>query len=210
MHALARSGAKAAILAPMAGRIVYLNGVPSAGKTSIGRALQNALVEPFLFLGVDTFLQMLPRRTFGSGWLMPAPEGGVRPSARMRERVRPPMLATLAALAPQFDLIVDDVIPDAETLERAVDALAPFTVLFVRVECALEVAEQRERERGDRTIGLARGLAPIVHAHGLYDLTVDSAGTPPAECAAVIHDRLVNGPEPTAFAELRMRARQRR
>jgi chloramphenicol 3-O phosphotransferase len=194
----------------MAGTIVYLNGVPSAGKTSIGRALQNALDEPFLLLGVDTFLQMLPRRTFGNGWLMPVPEGGVRPTARMREHVRPPMLATLAALAPQHDLIVDDVIPDAETLERTIDALAPFTVLFVRVECALEVAEQRERERGDRTIGMARGLAPIVHAHGLYDLTVDSAGASPAECAAIIHARLLNGPKPTAFAELRARSRNRR
>jgi chloramphenicol 3-O phosphotransferase len=194
----------------MAGTIVYLNGVPSAGKTSIGVALQNALDEPFLLLGVDTFLRMLPRRTFGSGWLMPAPEGGVRPTARMRERVRPPMLATLAALAPQFDLIVDDVIPDAETLERTIEALAPFSVLFVRVECALEVAEQRERARGDRTVGMARGLAPIVHAHGVYDLTVDSTGASPAECAAVIRDRLLRGPQPTAFVELRAQLRDRR
>lgn len=189
--------------------IVYLNGVPSAGKTSIGVALQNALQEPFLLLGVDTFLRMLPRRTFASGWLMPAPEGGVRPTAKMRESVRPPMLATLAALAPHFDLIVDDVIPDAETLERTIEALAPFRVLFVRVECALEIAEQRERERPDRSDGMARGLAPTVHAHGVYDLTVDSGEMSPGECAAIIHDRLLKGPEPTAFAELRGRSRGR-
>jgi chloramphenicol 3-O phosphotransferase len=126
----------------------------------------------------------------------------------MRENVRPPMLATLAALAQQCDLIVDDVIPDAETLARTLDALAPFTVLFVRVECALEVAEQRERKRGDRTIGMARGLAPTVHAHGVYDLTVDSAKMSPAESAAIIRDRLLTGPAPTAFAELRARSRE--
>jgi hypothetical protein len=57
---------------------------------------------------------------------------------------------------------------------------------------------------------MARGLAPIVHAHGLYDLTVDSTGASPAECAATIHDRLVNGSKPTAFAELRARSRNRR
>lgn len=194
----------------MAGTIVYLNGVPSAGKTSIGRALQDALDEPFLLLGVDTFLGMLPRRTFASGWLTPVPGGGIRPTVKMREHVRPPMLATLGALALHHDLIVDDVIPDAETLQRAIDALEPFTVLFVRVECAIEVAEQRERERGDRTTGMARGLASIVHAHGVYDLTVDGGRTSPAECAALIHDRLRNGPEPTAFAELRTRSRTRR
>lgn len=194
----------------MAGTIVYLNGIPSAGKTSIGVALQDALPEPFLLLGVDTFLRMLPRRTFGSGWLMPVPEGGVRPTARMREQVRPPMLTTLAALAPKHDLIVDDVIPDSQTLEDTIHSLAPFRVLFVRVECALEVAEERERARGDRTTGMARGLAPIVHAHGVYDLTVNSAETSPAECAASIHERLLNGPAPTAFAQLRARSQNRR
>lgn len=194
----------------MAGTIIYLNGVPSAGKTSIGVALQNALQEPYLLLGVDTFLRMLPRRTFLSDWLVPAPDGGVRPTAKMRERVRPPMLATLAALAAQHDLIVDDVIPDAETLERTIDALARFRVLFVRVECALEVAEQRERKRGDRTIGLARGLAPVVHAHGVYDLTVESSDASPSDCAEIIREHMLSGREPTAFAELRARSHKPR
>lgn len=194
----------------MAGTIVYLNGVPSAGKTSIGLALQDALDEPFLLMGVDTFLRMLPRRTFRDGWLMPAPEGGVRPTAKMRDSVRPPMLATLAALALQHDLIVDDVIPDAETLDLTIHALAPFRVLFVRVECPIEVAEQRERERSDRTNGMARGFATVVHAHGVYDLTVESADHSPADCAATIKDRLLNGPVPTAFAELRDRSNKGR
>jgi chloramphenicol 3-O phosphotransferase len=192
----------------MAGTIVYLNGIPSAGKTSIAVALQDALDEPFLVLGIDTFLRMLPRRTFQSGWLTPAPGGGVRPTARMRERVRPPMLAALVALAEHHDLIVDDVIPDAGTLDLTIHALAPFSVLFVRVECALAVAEERERRRPDRTAGMARGLAQVVHAHGIYDLTVDGGAASPAECAHVIHERIHNGPPPAAFLELRARSKK--
>lgn len=48
----------------MAGRIIYLNGTSSAGKTSIALALQDVLDESFLRIGVDTFIGMLPRRMF--------------------------------------------------------------------------------------------------------------------------------------------------
>jgi len=42
-------------------------------------------------------------------------------------------------------------------------ALHRLRVLFVGVRCPLAVAEQRERERGDRLVGLARGLFDGVH-----------------------------------------------
>jgi chloramphenicol 3-O phosphotransferase len=190
----------------MAGTIVYLNGTSSAGKTTIGVALQDALDEPFLLLGIDTIIRMLPRRTFRESWFVPGPDGGLRPGPAIRAQTRPPMLATIVALAANHDLIVDDVIADPETLQDTIHALAPFNVLFVGVECPLEVSEQRERERGDRAVGLARGLAPLVHAHGVYDTTVDSSKHSPAECADAIKRRLAEGPPPTAFAELRARS----
>jgi chloramphenicol 3-O phosphotransferase len=187
----------------MAGRIIYLNGTPSAGKTSIGRALQNLFDEPFLLLGIDTFLGMLPRSSFGKSWLVPGPDGGLLPGPAFRAKSRPPMLATLAALAAKHDLIVDDVLADRATLDDVLDPLAPYSVLFVGVECPLEVAEERERGRPDRTVGLARGLAGLVHAHGIYDMTVDTSVLSPEECADAIRRRFVEGPTPTAFAELR-------
>ncbi|HEV2506202.1 MAG TPA: hypothetical protein VGV39_24215 [Mesorhizobium sp.] len=44
----------------MTARIVLLNGVGSAGKTSIAKALQTLTRTPFLHVQMDTFLEMMP------------------------------------------------------------------------------------------------------------------------------------------------------
>ncbi|WP_245487908.1 hypothetical protein [Mesorhizobium sp. M4A.F.Ca.ET.022.05.2.1] len=44
----------------MTARIVPLNEVGSAGKSSIARALQATTAEPFLHVPMDAFLEMLP------------------------------------------------------------------------------------------------------------------------------------------------------
>ena len=45
-----------------AGNIIILNGASSSGKTSILRALQSQMVEPYLDAGLDKFIWMLPKR----------------------------------------------------------------------------------------------------------------------------------------------------
>ena len=42
------------------GNIIILNGVSSAGKTTLAFALQQALAEPYLRLSLDDFQTMLP------------------------------------------------------------------------------------------------------------------------------------------------------
>jgi chloramphenicol 3-O phosphotransferase len=44
----------------MTAKIVLLNGVGSAGKGSIAKALQTITTEPFLHVQMDAFLDMLP------------------------------------------------------------------------------------------------------------------------------------------------------
>jgi chloramphenicol 3-O-phosphotransferase len=44
------------------GTIIILNGTLSSGKTSIVKALQNVLDEPYLEAGIDKFIWMLPHR----------------------------------------------------------------------------------------------------------------------------------------------------
>ena len=42
--------------------VIFLNGTSSAGKTSLVEHLQEQLDEPFLHIGIDHFLFMLPNR----------------------------------------------------------------------------------------------------------------------------------------------------
>jgi 2-polyprenyl-3-methyl-5-hydroxy-6-metoxy-1,4-benzoquinol methylase len=43
-------------------QIIYFNGPSSAGKTTLARALQNALHNPFLVLGIDQVIFMMPEK----------------------------------------------------------------------------------------------------------------------------------------------------
>jgi chloramphenicol 3-O phosphotransferase len=72
---------------------------------------------------------------------------------------------------------------------------------FVGVRCALEVVMQR-RQATWGTGNAADGSVPMpvrrwqnaVHAHGLYDLEVDTSRLSPEECANTIRRRLEHGP----------------
>ena len=66
------------------------------------------------------------------------------------------------------------------------DALVAANTLWVGVHCPLGVTEQRERERGDRTVGTARGQYARVHTFRKYDVDVDTSVAAPRECAQAI------------------------
>lgn len=101
------------------------------------------------------------------------------------------------------DLVVDHVLSEPWRLADCLDVLADHEVLFVGVRCPLDELERRERERGDRPPGLATLQYERVHAHGLYDLEVDTHASGPAQCAQRIKQHLASGPAPTAFDRLR-------
>ena len=91
-----------------------------------------------------------------------------------------------ACAAAGLDQVIDDVwlVPDQPAgLQRALSAA---NTLWVGVHCPVPVAEQRERERGDRTVGTVRGQYAVVHAHRTYDLDVDTSAATPRECAEAI------------------------
>jgi chloramphenicol 3-O phosphotransferase len=97
---------------------------------------------------------------------------------------------------------MDDVIYDPLVLKSAVIALHTCKVLFVGVRCPVDIAEQRERDRGDRWPGLVTAHIDLVHAHGIYDLDVDTSVLTAMECAEKIKERLLNGSPPNAFQHL--------
>ena len=98
---------------------------------------------------------------------------------------------TVAALAQTGNnVIVDHVLLEPNWVRECATVLGPLPALFVGVYCPLAVVEQRERDRKDRTLGQARAQFYKVHAHGVYDLTVDTSAATAEECAAQIRARV--------------------
>lgn len=113
---------------------------------------------------------------------------------------------SLGALASAGNnLIVDDVLLERRWLREAVEALATYEVCFVGVHCPVDIAEERERARSDRIAGTARGQFKQVHAHGVYDVEVDTSILTPEACAARILETQQQAPRPSAFKRLRSR-----
>lgn len=180
----------------MTARIVLLNGVGSAGKGSIAKALQTITTEPFLHVEMDAFLEMLPEASFGhpDGLTFETVQEDGKPSVVIRtgpvaERAFRGMRHAVAAMAAQGNnLIVDDVLLGSEKAEYA-ELLSAFDLFLVGVFAPLDVLEARERRRGDRLVGLARWQYDRVHKDMTYDLEVDTGSARPMECADLIKQR---------------------
>lgn len=178
-------------------KVVLLNGVGSSGKSSIARALQEIAAEPFLHVQMDAFLEMLPKalQDHPDGFSLETerledgmPQVAIRTGA-VGARTFRGMRHAIAAMAAQGNnLIVDDVLCNDEMPEYAA-LLAPFQLHVVGVFAPLDVLEARERQRGDRMVGLARWQFDRVHRGIDYDLAVDTAAATPAECARLIRER---------------------
>jgi chloramphenicol 3-O phosphotransferase len=207
--AISPSAAKQIESASYMGRIIYLNGTSSAGKSSIALALYDRLDDLYLHVQLDTFLQMVPphgwERDGGAVMTPPQQERGLEVEfGPLCQALFSGFHRSLAALASAgSNLIVDDVLIERRWLRDAIETLAPYAVCFVGVRCPVDIAEARERARGDRIVGTARGQYHWVHVHGIYDVEVDTSSLSPKECAVRILETHNQLPHPTAFERMR-------
>lgn len=170
-------------------RVVLLNGVGSVGKGSVARALQGLAARPLLHLQMDAFLEMLPERFWDhpDGMVFERGERDGRPCVAIRcgpvvERLLAGMRGAVAALADAGnDLIVDEV-AERPAIEDYRRRLAGHDLTLVKVSAPLAIVEERERQRGDRLIGLARGQAAL-HEGIAYDLELGTGAATPEACA---------------------------
>jgi chloramphenicol 3-O phosphotransferase len=177
-------------------RIVLINGVGSAGKGSIAKALQTITTDPFLHVEMDAFLQMLPETCVGhpDGITFETVQHEGKPEVIIRtgpvaDQAFRGMRHAIAAMAAQGNnLIVDDVMVKGQMAEY-VTLLSAFDLFLVGVFAPLDILEARERQRGDRMIGLARWQYDRVHEGMTYDLELDTSSATPIECANLIKQK---------------------
>jgi chloramphenicol 3-O phosphotransferase len=197
------------------GQIVILNGAPRSGKSSIVTVIQDTFAGPWMNLGVDVFVREVTPKRYRPGM-------GLRPGEERHE---------LASLVPVFyaalydsiaahsrsglNVVVDVGHYDSKILADCARRLAGLPVLFVGIRCPVEVVMERRNagqvgREGEYAVGsTAEPIPPpvlrwqnAVHIPGIYDVEVDTSVQSPEECAAVIRQRLEEGPPQSAFRRL--------
>ena len=204
------------------GTIIFLNGSSSSGKTTLAITLQELLAEPFYHLGLDQFRDGMPAKYRGLNSpkgstgqrglnVVPINTEGETPFTSIQfgdegKVMLRGMRRAMAAMASEgLNLIIDDIILEQGFLEDYLHVMEGINLYFIGVRCTAEIISEREAMRPGRFPGTAVGHMDICHAHGSYDIELETSSKSPEECARNIIRRLAEGP-PEAFSKLRRQA----
>ena len=188
------------------GRVLFLQGASSAGKSTLAKALQFGLDEYWWVLEADDITRMQPtgERT---GWWEPTPEERPHPSWSPELRLARWLsgyfgcLATIARTGSNV-IAVGGWLETSWLLELA-ETLDGIDALCAGVYCPLDELERRELARGGRRPGYARSQFDLVHVHAPYDVHMDTASQTTGEAVASIRRTLASPPAVSFFARIR-------
>jgi chloramphenicol 3-O phosphotransferase len=188
--------------------VILLNGASSAGKSSLVLALQDRLPEAYVRFGIDDFVfDRSPSRWFGAAEgirFEPRPdrlvdviygEAVMRLQRAFHRSVR-------ACIDEGLKVVIDEVILRRDLLDDWIAALAGTDVFFVGVHCDPQELQLRENARRDRTRGTSLAQIDVVHAHGDYDLVLDSTATGASGLARQVFAALETRSGESAFSRL--------
>lgn len=153
----------------MPGEVIILNGTSSAGKSSILHAIQEQA--DYLELGLDKFIFALPKPYLSRYWseiLGAADHAGTKGHQLIHA-----MHAAIGSVARSgLCVVADHVLVEQSWSTHLAQTLADIPTYLIGVHYSLEVLEQRERARADRTLGQAAKQFGVVHANLTYDCQV--------------------------------------
>ena len=161
------------------GRIVFLNGVTSAGKTSIVEALQERDDVFFYVVANDLFQQMVGEKFLRQNYWHYLSE----------------VILLMYHTAKLYSDMGKHVLIDGILVERAeitphygqlLEILKDNPLDVVEVYCPLELCRQRNLIRGDRYETRSEEQAALMAQEIAYSLRVDTSRYSPAECAGQI------------------------
>ena len=151
--------------------VILLNGASSSGKSTLARALQMALPEPYLNYSSDLLVD---------GGMLPEVDRVTNDTPWSWNVLRPKFFhgfhRSIQGLVTSGNrLVVEHVVEHEAWLRELVELLGACSVFYVGVMCPLAEIESRERKRGDRYIGEGRSHMEYgVHTWSEYDLVVDT------------------------------------
>jgi chloramphenicol 3-O phosphotransferase len=192
---------------------VILNGPSRSGKSTLARAVQTDVPGVWMHIGMDGHKACTPPALQPGVGLRPGP-AQVSPDV---EAYIPILFAALYESVAAHARLGLDIVMDVNhhdsyskpygILRDCARRLTGLPVLFVGLRCPVDVIWTRREATWGQVPGsvpaditAAVELAQVAsHAHGLYDLEIDTSESSPAEGAARIRQRLADGPPGSAF-----------
>jgi chloramphenicol 3-O phosphotransferase len=175
------------------GKVIFLNGTSSSGKSSLAIKIQEISEEKFYHVQIDTFCDMLHEKFFDNNFV------------KTENSVASIMHNFILSLCENGEnVLVDTVIENHNEnwLKECVELLYDMPVTFVKVNCPLHELERRELERGDRNIGQAKGQLCNMNFNDIYDLEVNTYENTIGECAKIIQNAIKFQNEQNAFKKI--------
>jgi chloramphenicol 3-O phosphotransferase len=188
------------------GRIIFLNGTSSSGKTSISKELLALLGDKYWHLSIDSFMDGI-NQSYAN--MFPNLLGDTKDNLKIAENIIGPQIVTLFHHTVSFfaetgkNIVIDHVLSEKTYLRECLTLLKSHDLYFVGVHCPLDELEIREIARGDRPTGLSRSQYDKVHIHGDYDLEVYTNKLNPHDCAKEIVQFITSESIPKAFSNIR-------
>ncbi len=161
------------------GRIIYLNGVTSSGKTSIAEALQARRKVFFYVVANDLFQEMIGEDYLKENYWKYLGEAII-------------MMYHTAKLFSDMgkNVIIDGILVERDGIAphyaRMKEILRDNPLDIVEVFCPLDICRQRNIARGDRYETQSEEQAGLMAENISYSLRVDTSRLSPEECADVL------------------------
>lgn len=165
------------------GRIIFLNGVTSSGKTTIVEALQARKDVFFYVVANDLFEEMIGEQYLRENYWKYLGEVII-------------MMYHTAKLFSDMgkNVIIDGILVEREGVEphyaRLLDILKDNPLDVVEVYCPLEICRERNIARGDRYESQSEEQAALMAKDIRYSMRVDTGVSSPEECADQIIRKL--------------------
>ena len=165
------------------GRIIFLNGVTSSGKTSIVEALQERDDIFFYVVANDLFQEMVGEKYLRDNYWKHLSDVII-------------MMYHTARLFSDMGkhVLIDGILVEREEItphyEQLLEILKENPLDLVEVYCPLELCRQRNIARGDRYEDQSEEQAALMATNIAYSLRVDTSLYSSAECADQIISQL--------------------
>lgn len=179
---------------------ILLNGPTSSGKSLISYFFQKMVDPPFLHIGIDTMIALMPERL--NDWTGQQVEDGFWWKESVDEQNEPMAAIQMGPYAVKISetylqvvktlmanghhVIIDEVAFGPKSLEKWHQVLCAYQLYTVGVYCDLAVLQKREQQRQDRKVGSAKHQFLNVHKDVSYDLTVNTTDSNPESCVEKI------------------------